>query len=116
MQALQRAYNDGNDVITLSLGVNSGMLTEMERPRRELNTACRTGWTEELLGVVASRLAAQGKVIVAAAGMSAVNEWHRLEVLKVVQITIGNFAQYGGFCPSSPGVGLGVIDVGSIET
>ncbi|KAG8724913.1 hypothetical protein FRC09_012078 [Ceratobasidium sp. 395] len=44
-----RAYNDGNDVITLSLG-------------------SADGWTEAVSGVVASRIADRGRVVTIAAG------------------------------------------------
>ncbi|QRW07894.1 pyrolysin [Ceratobasidium sp. AG-Ba] len=49
VQALERAYADGNDIITLSLG----------RPQ---------GWSISATTVVASRIADQGKVVTVAAG------------------------------------------------
>ncbi|EJD50690.1 subtilisin-like protein [Auricularia subglabra TFB-10046 SS5] len=49
VESLIRAYNDGNDVITLSLGGTDG-------------------WTESVSSVVASRIAEQGRVVTIAAG------------------------------------------------
>ena len=50
VKALLRAYDDGNDIITLSLGhVDS--------------------WTTGTSSVVASRIAASGRVVTASAGM-----------------------------------------------
>ncbi|CAE6497433.1 unnamed protein product [Rhizoctonia solani] len=49
IDSLLRAYNDGNDVITLSLGGPDG-------------------WTEAVSGVVASRIADKGRVVTIAAG------------------------------------------------
>ncbi|CAE6463384.1 unnamed protein product [Rhizoctonia solani] len=49
IESLLRAYNDGNDIITLSLGGPDG-------------------WTESVSGVVASRIAEKGRVVTIAAG------------------------------------------------
>ena len=49
IDALLRAYKDGNDVITLSLGGTDG-------------------WTEGASSVVASRIASKGRVVTIAAG------------------------------------------------
>lgn len=46
---MTRAYNDGNDVITMSLGGADG-------------------WTEAVSGVVASCIADQGRIVTVAAG------------------------------------------------
>lgn len=52
MNALTMAYNDGCDIITLSLG---GV----------------QGWASEPLGVTASNIAAKGTILTIAAGSSA---------------------------------------------
>lgn len=75
MDALLRADKDGNDVITLSLGGPDG-------------------WTEGVTGVVASRLAAKGKILTIAAG---------------------NDGSLGGWFSSGPGNGLNVISVASVD-
>ncbi len=49
IKALLRGVKDGNDILTLSLGDNSG-------------------WTEGMASVVASRIAASGKIVTVAAG------------------------------------------------
>ncbi|KAG9102642.1 hypothetical protein FRC06_001557 [Ceratobasidium sp. 370] len=49
LEAMMRAYNDGNDIITMSLGGPEG-------------------WTEGVTAVVASRIADQGKIVTIAAG------------------------------------------------
>lgn len=49
IDALTRAYNDGNDIITLSLGGPGG-------------------WTEDVSSVVASRIADKGRIVTIAAG------------------------------------------------
>ncbi|KAG9012621.1 hypothetical protein FRB90_006564 [Tulasnella sp. 427] len=49
VQALLKAYQDGNDVINLSL-------------------TDRSGWSESVLSVVADRIAQKGKIVTAAAG------------------------------------------------
>jgi hypothetical protein len=75
IDALLRAYNDGMNVLTLSLGgVN--------------------GWTEGASGVVASRIAAHGRVVTIAAG---------------------NDGVLGPWFTSSPGTGLDVISVASTD-
>lgn len=75
IEALIRAYNDGMDILTLSLGgVN--------------------GWSESSTSVVASRIAAQGRVVTVAAG---------------------NDGPYGSWYTSSPGDGLNVISVASVD-
>lgn len=51
IEALLRGYNDGNDILTLSLG-GAG------------------GWLEAASGVVASRIADKGKVVTIAAGQA----------------------------------------------
>ncbi|KZV90011.1 subtilisin-like protease [Exidia glandulosa HHB12029] len=75
VEALIRAYNEGNDVITLSLGGADG-------------------WTESAGSVVASRIASKGKVVTIAAG---------------------NAGEYGAWYSSSPGNGLDVISVASVD-
>lgn len=75
IDALLRSYKDGNDVITLSLGGADG-------------------WTEAVSGVVASKIADQGRIVTIAAG---------------------NDGQYGSWYASGPGTGLNVISVGSVD-
>ncbi|KAF7315658.1 Subtilisin-like protease [Mycena indigotica] len=75
LAALIRAYNEKRDIITLSLGEPSG-------------------WTESTASVVASRIAAEGRVVTIAAG---------------------NDGEYGPWYTSSPGAGIGVISVGSVD-
>ncbi|KAH7104321.1 subtilisin-like protein [Auriculariales sp. MPI-PUGE-AT-0066] len=75
MAALLRAYSDGNDVINLSLGgIN--------------------GWTSDPLSVVASRIAAKGRVVAVAAG---------------------NEGEFGAFYGSTPAAGKDVIAVASVD-
>ena len=73
--ALLRAYDDGCDVITLSLGIT-------------------TGWSTGASSVVASNIAAEGRVVVVAAG---------------------NDGREGAWYGASPANGLGVISVGSVD-
>ncbi|KAF7321905.1 Subtilisin-like protease [Mycena kentingensis (nom. inval.)] len=73
--ALIRAYNEKQDVITLSLGGASG-------------------WTEGTASVVASRIAAQGRVLTIAAG---------------------NDGTEGAWYTSDPGSGQGAISVASVD-
>ncbi|QRV79003.1 pyrolysin [Ceratobasidium sp. AG-Ba] len=75
IDSLLRAYKDGNDVITLSIGGPDG-------------------WTEAVSGVVASRIADEGRIVTIAAG---------------------NDGQYGSWYSSGPGTGLSVISVGSVD-
>ncbi|CAE7226894.1 unnamed protein product [Rhizoctonia solani] len=75
IDSLLRAYQDGNDIITLSLGGPDG-------------------WTEVVSGVVASRIADQGKVVTIAAG---------------------NDGAYGSWYASGPGTGISVISIGSVD-
>ncbi|KZT21765.1 subtilisin-like protease [Neolentinus lepideus HHB14362 ss-1] len=75
VDALLRGYNDGMDILTLSLG---GV----------------EGWTESSSAVVASRIADQGRVVTIAAG---------------------NDGAYGSWYASSPGTGVDVIAVGSVN-
>ncbi|KAJ1301871.1 hypothetical protein OPQ81_009098 [Rhizoctonia solani] len=75
IDSLLRAYKDGNDVITLSLG---GV----------------DGWTEGVSGVVASKIADSGRIVTIAAG---------------------NDGDFGSWYASSPGTGINVISVGSVE-
>lgn len=75
VQALLLAYQEGNDVITLSLGGPDG-------------------WTESAGSVVASRIAQKGRVVTIAAG---------------------NEGEFGAWYTSSPGNGLDVISVSSID-
>ncbi|KAG8737461.1 hypothetical protein FRC10_008164 [Ceratobasidium sp. 414] len=49
LEAMMRAYNDGNDIITMSLGGPEG-------------------WTEGVTAVVASKIADQGRIVTIAAG------------------------------------------------
>ena len=73
--ALLRAYDDGCDVITLSLGDTDG-------------------WSTGAGAVVASRIAAEGRVVTVAAG---------------------NDGQEGAWYTSTPANGLDVISVGSVD-
>ncbi|CAE6539208.1 unnamed protein product [Rhizoctonia solani] len=75
IDSLLRAYKDGNDIITLSLGGPDG-------------------WTEAVSGVVASRIADQGKIVTIAAG---------------------NDGAYGSWYTSGPGTGISVISIGSVD-
>ncbi|KAL0956638.1 hypothetical protein HGRIS_002771 [Hohenbuehelia grisea] len=75
VQSLIRGYNDGMDILTLSLG---GV----------------DGWTEGTGSVVASRIAEQGRVVTIAAG---------------------NDGAQGSWYTSSPGNGLSVMSIGSID-
>ncbi|KAG9098284.1 hypothetical protein FS749_004226 [Ceratobasidium sp. UAMH 11750] len=75
VDALVRAQQDGNDIITLSLGTKSG-------------------WTESVASVVASRIARTGRIVTVAAG---------------------NDGDFGAWYPSSPATGPDVISVGSVE-
>lgn len=52
------------------------------------------GWTESAPAVVASRIAKSGKIVTIAAG---------------------NNGEYGAWYTSSPGSGIGVISVGSVD-
>ncbi|KAJ7091118.1 peptidase S8/S53 domain-containing protein [Mycena epipterygia] len=73
--ALILAYNQKMDILTLSLGAPSG-------------------WTESTASVVASRIAAQGRVVTVAAG---------------------NDGEDGAWYTSDPGGGIGVISVASVD-
>ncbi|KAF7361610.1 Subtilisin-like protease [Mycena venus] len=73
--ALIRGYNEKMNILTLSLGGPSG-------------------WSEGTASVVASRIAAQGRVVTIAAG---------------------NNGQEGGWYTSGPGAGIGVISVASVD-
>ncbi|KAJ6587227.1 pyrolysin [Mycena vulgaris] len=73
--AMILAYNEKMDILTLSLGGDSG-------------------WTEGTASVVASRIAAQGRVVTIAAG---------------------NDGQDGAWYTSSPGGGIGAISVASVD-
>ncbi|KAH7339260.1 peptidase S8/S53 domain-containing protein [Rhizoctonia solani] len=75
IDSLLRAYKDGNDVITLSLGGPDG-------------------WTEAVSGVVASRIADEGRIVTIAAG---------------------NDGAYGSWYASGPGTGISVISIGSVD-
>ncbi|KAG8987085.1 hypothetical protein FRB90_003613, partial [Tulasnella sp. 427] len=75
IDALIRAYKDGNDILSLSIG----------RPR---------GWTSAATAVVASRIAAKGRI---------------------VSIAAGNAGEFGSWYASSPGSGADVISVASVE-
>ncbi|CAE6533518.1 unnamed protein product [Rhizoctonia solani] len=75
IDSLLRAYNDGNDIITLSIGGPDG-------------------WTESVSGVVASRIADQGRIVTIAAG---------------------NDGEYGSWYASGPATGRSVISVGSVD-
>ncbi|CAE6473946.1 unnamed protein product [Rhizoctonia solani] len=75
IDSLLRAYKDGNDIITLSIGGPDG-------------------WTESVSGVVASRIADQGRIVTIAAG---------------------NDGQYGSWYASGPATGRSVISVGSVD-
>ncbi|KAJ6498979.1 pyrolysin [Mycena sanguinolenta] len=73
--ALIRGYNEKMDILTLSLGGPSG-------------------WTESTASVVSGRIAAEGRVVTAAAG---------------------NDGQEGAWYTSDPGGGIGVISVASVD-
>ncbi|KAG9048751.1 hypothetical protein FS837_012114 [Tulasnella sp. UAMH 9824] len=75
IDALIRAYKDGNDILSLSLGGPQG-------------------WTSAATAVVASRIAAKGRI---------------------VSIAAGNEGQFGSWYASSPGSGVDVISVASVE-
>ncbi|KAG8703544.1 hypothetical protein FRC12_018728 [Ceratobasidium sp. 428] len=75
IEALERAYKDGNDIINLSLGGPEG-------------------WTAGVTSVVASRIAAAGRI---------------------VTISAGNDGEYGSWYTSGPATGLDVIAVGSVD-
>lgn len=75
IEALIRAYDDGSDVVTLSLGGASG-------------------WSESASAVVASNLGALGRV---------------------VTIAMGNSGDAGTFYESSPGGGLNVWSIASVD-
>ena len=76
MQAMIRAYNDGVDIINLSLGEDSG-------------------WTENALSVLASRLVNAGTVVIGSSG---------------------NRGQVGAFFSQAPASGRGVTTAGSFDT
>ncbi|KAJ7045850.1 subtilisin-like protease [Mycena alexandri] len=73
--ALIMAYNQGMNILTLSLGSNNG-------------------WTTGTASVVASRIAAQGRVVTVAAGNNGLD---------------------GAWYSSDPGAGIGVIPVASVD-
>ncbi|KAG8901449.1 hypothetical protein FRC01_009845, partial [Tulasnella sp. 417] len=73
--ALLRAYKDGNDILSLSLGGPQG-------------------WTSAATAVVASRIAAKGRI---------------------VSIAAGNEGAFGSWYASSPGSGVDVISVASVQ-
>ncbi|KAK0462602.1 subtilisin-like protease [Desarmillaria tabescens] len=75
IDALIMGYNDGQDILTLSLGGASG-------------------WTESASSVVASRIAATGKIVTIAAG---------------------NDGSSGSWFSSGPGNGIDVISVASLD-
>lgn len=75
LDAMIRAYNDGCDVITMSLGGPAG-------------------WTESATAVVASKIAAKGRVVTVAAG---------------------NEGAFGAWYSSGPATGINTISVASIE-
>ncbi|KAK4698738.1 endonuclease III, partial [Phenoliferia sp. Uapishka_3] len=75
IEGLLGAYNDGSDVITLSLGGSSG-------------------WSESPSAVVASNIVSEGRV---------------------VTIAMGNSGEAGTFYASSPGGGLNVWSIASVD-
>ncbi|KAK0476848.1 subtilisin-like protease [Armillaria novae-zelandiae] len=75
IDALIMGYTDGQDILTLSLGGAAG-------------------WTESASSVVASRIAATGKIVTIAAG---------------------NDGSYGSWFSSGPGNGIDVISVASLD-
>ncbi|PBK95398.1 pyrolysin [Armillaria gallica] len=75
IDALIMGYKDGQDILTLSLGGAAG-------------------WTESTSSVVASRIAATGKIVTIAAG---------------------NDGSYGSWFSSGPGNGINVISVASLD-
>ncbi|KAH7317526.1 peptidase S8/S53 domain-containing protein [Rhizoctonia solani] len=70
LDAMLRAHNDGNDIFTLSLA------------------STHAGWTEGVLGVVASRIAREGRI---------------------VTISAGNGGSIGSWYPPDPSAGVDVI-------
>ncbi|KAG8987098.1 hypothetical protein FRB90_003599, partial [Tulasnella sp. 427] len=75
IDALIRAYKDGNDILSLSIGGPQG-------------------WTSAATAVVASRIAAKGRI---------------------VSIAAGNEGEFGSWYASSPGSGADVVSVASVE-
>ncbi|KAG9048749.1 hypothetical protein FS837_012112 [Tulasnella sp. UAMH 9824] len=75
IDALIRAYKDGNDIISLLLGGSQG-------------------WTSAPTSVVASRIAAKGRI---------------------VSVAAGNEGDFGSWYASSPASGVNVISVASVE-
>ena len=95
VEALLRGVADGQDILTLSLGGPDG-------------------WTESSSSVVASRIAASGKVVTIAAGndvrpfSESFCKLDRLLMLMVKGAT-------GSWYSSSPGNGVDVISVSSVD-
>lgn len=94
IEALLRGYNDGNDILTLSLGGANG-------------------WLEEAGGVVASRIADKGTVVTVAAGSC--RDFGRRGAVSDLGCFAGNDGAYGGWYISSPSTGRDVISVASIN-
>ncbi|KAG8915767.1 hypothetical protein FRC01_003516 [Tulasnella sp. 417] len=86
MAAMLKAYNDKNDIISLSLGDPT------------------LGWSEGGVGALASRIAATGVVITAASA----------DVSYTAKTA--NVGQYGAFYIASPSTGKDVISVSSVES
>jgi len=95
IEALLRGVTDGQDILTLSLGgVN--------------------GWTESSSSIVASRIAASGKVVTVAAGndVRPVSEsFCKLDRLLMLMVKGAS----GSWYSSSPGNGVDVISVSSVD-
>lgn len=92
LEALLLAVEDGQDILTLSLG-------EVD------------GWTESSSSVVASRIAASGKVVTVAAG----NDVRRSSYLYFDVADTFDKGASGSWYSSSPGNGINVISVSSLD-
>lgn len=95
VEALLRGVADGQDILTLSLGGPDG-------------------WTESSSSVVASRIAASGKVVTIAAGndvRSLSQSFCKLDRLLMLMVK----GATGSWYSSSPGNGVDVISVSSVD-
>ena len=95
VEALLRGVADGQDILTLSLGGPDG-------------------WTESSSSVVASRIAASGKVVTIAAGNDVrplSESFYKLDRLLMLMVK----GATGSWYSSSPGNGVDVISVSSVD-